>query len=86
MRRRDEPRQLRRAAAPGQRGYGLRALAHRDDDPEAATLMLGRGVNPKIVSEMLGHSSVAITLDLYSHATPTMQREAAEGLDAALWG
>ena len=31
---------------------------------------------PKIVSEMLGHASVSITLDLYSHVTPTMQREA----------
>jgi integrase len=46
--------------------------------------MLGQGVHPKLVSEMLGHSSVAITLDLYSHATPTMHREAANTLDALL--
>jgi integrase len=36
------------------------------------------------VSEMLGHSTVAITLDLYSHVTPTMQREAAATMDALL--
>jgi integrase len=41
----------------------------------AATLLLGSGVHPKIVSEMLGHSQIAITLDLYSHVTPTTQRE-----------
>jgi integrase len=43
--------------------------------------MLGRGVHPKIVSEMLGHSTIAITLDLYSHVTPSMQRQAADALD-----
>lgn len=50
----------------------------------AATLLLGRGVHPKIVSEMLGHSTVAITLDLYLHVTPTMQREAAATMDELL--
>ncbi len=50
----------------------------------AATLLLGRGVNPKIVSEMLGHASIAFTLDSYSHALPDMQAQAAVGLDAAL--
>lgn len=48
----------------------------------AATLLLGRGIHPKIVSEMLGHSQIAITLDLYSHVTPTMQREATAAMDA----
>jgi hypothetical protein len=41
-------------------------------------------VNPKIVSELLGHSAVAITLDLYSHVLPTMQEAAASALEAAL--
>ena len=52
----------------------------------AATLLLARGVHPKIVSEMLGHSSIAITLDLYSHVTPTMQRETAAVMDSVLSG
>jgi integrase len=43
-----------------------------------ATLALQAGVHPKIVSERLGHSTVAFTLDVYSHATPHMQGEAAE--------
>jgi integrase len=50
----------------------------------AATLLLSRGVHPKIVSEMLGHSTVAITLDVYSHVTPAMHREAARVMDEIL--
>jgi len=50
----------------------------------AATLMLSAGVHPKVVSEMLGHSSVAITLDRYSHVVPTMQEEAALRIDQLL--
>jgi integrase len=50
----------------------------------AASLLLGRGVHPKIVSEMLGHSMVAATLDVYSHVTPAMHREAARVMDEIL--
>ena len=39
-----------------------------------ATLLLSKNVNPKVVSEMLGHASIAITLDTYSHVLPTMRR------------
>jgi integrase len=46
-----------------------------------ATLLLKGGVHPKIAQERLGHSSIAITLDLYSHVLPGMQREAAQFLD-----
>jgi len=52
----------------------------------AATLLLGRGVHPKIVSEMLGHSTVAITLGVYSHVTTAMNREAAKVMDAMFSG
>ena len=48
----------------------------------AATLMLAAGVHPKVVSEMLGHSDVQITLNRYSHVLPTMQAEAAAALEA----
>jgi integrase len=51
----------------------------------AATILLSRGVNPKIVSEMLGYASVAITLDIYSHVLPHMQQAASDAMDAALW-
>jgi len=48
-----------------------------------ATLALQAGIHPKVVSERLGHATVSITLDTYSHAIPAMQEEAA-GLIAAL--
>lgn len=50
----------------------------------AATVLLGRGVHQKFVSELLGHSRTAVTLDLYSHVTPTMQRDAVSALEAAI--
>ena len=56
------------------RGAGLPVIRFHDLRHTAATLMLSRGIHPKIVSEMLGHSTIGITLDLYSHVTPTMQR------------
>jgi integrase len=52
----------------------------------AATLLLGRGVHPKIVSDLLGHSQIAVTMNTYSHVTPTMQRQAADAMDALLEG
>jgi integrase len=52
----------------------------------AATLMLTRGVHPKIVSEMLGHATIAITLDTYSHVLPTMQQAAARAMEDVLTG
>jgi integrase len=42
-----------------------------------ATLALQAGIHPKVVSERLGHATVSITLDTYSHAIPAMQEEAA---------
>ena len=50
----------------------------------SATLMLHCGVHPKIVQERLGHSSIAITLDIYSHVLPVMQSKAAEKIDGLL--
>jgi integrase len=48
--------------------------------------MLRNGEHPKIVSERLGHAKVSITLDVYSHAIPTLQREAAGRLAALVFG
>ncbi|MCM8710489.1 site-specific integrase [Clostridium sp. SYSU_GA19001] len=50
-----------------------------------ATLLLMQGVNPKIVSERLGHSKIDMTLDTYSHVLPIMQEEAALKLEKALF-
>lgn len=52
----------------------------------AATLMLDRGVPLKIVSEILGHASTAITADLYQHVSTAMQRTAVAELDAVMNG
>jgi integrase len=46
-----------------------------------ATLLLTKGVHPKIVQELLGHSSISITLDTYSHVLPNMQEKAVRAMD-----
>lgn len=61
---------LRSAGLPNVRLYDLRHTA--------ATLGLAAGVSPKIVSEQLGHASVAFTLEVYSHVLPHMQEAAAK--------
>jgi integrase len=48
-----------------------------------ATHLLASGVHPKVVQERLGHSTIAMTMDIYSHVNPTMQAEAVAKLDAA---
>jgi integrase len=48
-----------------------------------ATQLLLAGVHPKVAQERLGHSTISVTLDLYSHVTPTMQEDAATKIDAA---
>ena len=67
---------LKRAELPGIRFHDLRHTC--------ATLLLSKNVNPKVVSEMLGHASIAITLDTYSHVLPNMQDSAAEAIEEAL--
>jgi hypothetical protein len=57
----------------------LHALRHSH-----ATHLLKSGVNPKVTSERLGHTSVAITLDIYSHVLPSMQEDAARTIDALM--
>ncbi len=63
---------------------GVPPIRFHDLRHTCATLLLAQGVNPKIVSEMLGHSSVAITMDVYSHVLPHMQEEAARAVSRAL--
>ena len=60
---------------------GLPQIRFHDLRHTAATLLLGRrDVNPKVVSDMLGHADVGITLNLYSHSSPAMHRQAAEAM------
>jgi integrase len=52
----------------------------------AATLLLSRGVNVKVVSEMLGHADVTITLRIYAHVLPHMQQTATDAMDDLFGG
>ena len=63
------------------RKRGLPHVRFHDLRHAHATLMLSKGIHPKIVSERLGHASIGITLDTYSHVLPAMQQEAAEAFD-----
>ena len=63
--------------------HGFDGVRFHDLRHAHATLMLVRGVHPKVVSERLGHAGIAITLDTYSHVIPTLQAEAAAVLDEA---
>ena len=49
-----------------------------------ATLLLSRGHHPKLVQELLGHASVAMTLDRYAHVLPGMEDQTAAAMEAAL--
>ena len=62
----------------------LKHLRFHDLRHAHATHLLASGTHPKVASERLGHSKVGITLDLYSHVIPGMQKEAAATVDAAL--
>jgi integrase len=71
-------RHLRNRSLPKVRFHDLRH-AH-------ATLLLLQGVHPKIVSERLGHASIGITLDTYSHVLPALQSQAADAFDSLFPG
>ena len=63
---------------------GLGDLRYHDLRHSHASQLLRQGVHPKVVSERLGHSTVAITLDTYSHVLPGIQEQAALSIDASL--
>jgi integrase len=69
---------LKRAGLP--KSVRLYDLRH-----SCATLLLAQGEHPKVVSERLGHASITLTLDTYSHVLPTMQQQAAERLESVLF-
>jgi integrase len=50
----------------------------------AASFLLAQGVSPRVVMEVLGHSSFALTMDTYTHVLPALMRDAADAMDRAL--
>ena len=66
------------------RRRGFKGLRFHDLRHTHASQLLKEGVHPKVVSERLGHASVAFTLDTYSHVLPGIQKEAAERIDRAV--
>jgi integrase len=79
------PSNLRkRSFAPLLETAGLPSIRFHDLRHTCATLLLTSNVNPKIVSEMLGHATIAITLDTYSHVLPNMQGGATRALEDML--
>jgi len=74
----------RRSFKPLLETAGLPNIRFHDLRHTAATLMLGEGINPKIVQECLGHSQITLTLDTYSHVLPSMQKEAAAKMNRVL--
>jgi integrase len=74
----------RRSFKPLLKRAGLPQIRFHDLRHTCATLLLTRNVNVKIVSEMLGHSTIAITLDIYSHVLPNMRDQAAAAMEEAL--
>lgn len=73
---RDFKRMLKRAGLPVRRCHDLRHTT--------ASLLLYQKVQPRVVADLLGHSEIRTTMDLYSHVAPALQREAAQQMDALL--
>ncbi|MEP7180278.1 MAG: tyrosine-type recombinase/integrase [Pseudonocardiales bacterium] len=57
---------------------GVRHVRLHDGRHTAATLLLSEGVHPRVVMELLGHSQMRTTMDIYSHVMPALAREAAD--------
>ena len=80
------PEEMTRAFKRFVQRAGVRVLSLHKLRHTHATLLLGANVHPKVVSERLGHATVGITLDTYSHVLPNLQEEAARKIDALLTG
>jgi integrase len=81
-----DPRNYKRALDRALHRAGLHHIRIHDMRHTAASLMLSQNISPKVISEVLGHARVGITLDIYSHLYEPMRQEAAARMDEALGG
>jgi integrase len=65
---------------------GLPDIRFHDLRHSTATMLLSMGVHPKVVLELLGHSEISMTMDIYSHVLPSIQRDAVNRLSNTLHG
>ena len=79
-----DPDTITHAFADIMKQAGLPHVRFHDLRHTHATMMMEQGVNPKTVAERLGHASVVITLDTYSHVLPGLQEEAALKFEEAV--
>ena len=76
---RDYKALLKRAGLP-------ESLRFHDLRHSAASLLLAQGVHPRAIMELLGHSSITVTMNVYGHVMPAMMRDAADKMDAIIGG
>jgi integrase len=79
-----EPRNLPRTFEHLVQQSGVRRIRFHDLRHTCASLLLAQGVSPGVVMEVLVHSQLSITMDLYSHVMPSALRDAADAMDRAL--
>lgn len=81
-----EPRNLNTAYRRLLTHIDIRSIRFHDLRHTCATLLLSRGISPRVVMDILGHSQISVTMNIYSHVMPAMQQEAAGQIDTALGG
>ncbi len=79
-----EPRNLNRHFSQVLKKEGLPPIRFHDLRHTAATLLLIQGVSPRLIMDLLGHSKIAVTMDVYAHVLPSLQREAAQAMHLLL--
>ncbi len=79
-----EPRNVYRSFTHVARSAGLRVIRLHDARHGTATLLTAAGVAPRVVMEILGHSQISITMEMYTHVVQDTQREAMSHMDRLL--
>ena len=66
------------------RGFNVAAVALANKKARIIWALLAQGVHPRAIMELLGHSSITLTMNVYGHVMPAMMRDAADKMDAIL--